>query len=251
MLNKIKDLVNKRAFHVIIITSIIIIVVLLAVFIMLKYSVEGEKNMPFELTKISIISSSEGIDKKEADSKWDFNVDQFNDIYLYIEKNKNYGKTEYINEVIIDDINIDGENLENIKIYKPDDSNEKVTFSNKDENEVNNIKYEGDVEGSIKKLKISNQGGILAFRCSNNNVIEYKSNDDIEIIHDQLLKKSGITQDKLEIKLSFNLTLKLENMKEYQTRISLNLPINGVIEKGKATEEKIDLNEYIFKRIKN
>ena len=52
-------------------------------------------------------------------------------------------------------------------------------------------------------------------------------------------------------KISFNLTLKLENMKEYQTRISLDLPINGVIENGKSSEEKTDLKEYVFKRIKN
>ena len=251
MLSKIKDLVNKRAFHVIIIVLIIFIIVLLAVFIMLRYSVEGETNMPFELTKISIISSSEGIDKKETDSKWDFNINQFNDVYLYIDKNNNYGKTEYIKEVVIDNIDIEGKNLKNIKIYKPDETNENVTFLNKEENEVNNLEYQGETEGNIKKMKISNQGGLIAFRCSNNNVKEYKSNDDMEITHDQLLEKSGITQDELIIKVSFDLTLKLENMKEYQTRISLDLPIDGVIDNGKATEEKTDLKEYVFKRIKN
>ena len=86
MLDKIKNLVNKRAFHVIIMVSIIFILLVFVGFVMLRYSVEGEKNMPFELTKISIISSSEGIDKKETDSKWDFNINQFNDIYLYIDK---------------------------------------------------------------------------------------------------------------------------------------------------------------------
>ena len=251
MLDKIKNLVNKRAFHVIIMVSIIFILLVFVGFVMLRYSVEGEKNMPFELTKISIISSSEGIDKKETDSKWDFNINQFNDIYLYIDKNNNYGKTECISEVVIDNINIEGKNLENIKIYKPDNTNENVTFLNKEENEVNNLKYDGETEGNIKKLKISNQGGLIAFRCSNNNVAEYKSNDDTEITHDQLLKKAGITQNELMTKISFNLTLKLENMKEYQTRISLDLPINGVIENGKSSEEKTDLKEYVFKRIKN
>lgn len=251
MIEKLKNLVNKRFFHTVVIALIIFILLLFVAFVMLEYSVEGEKNMPFELTKIAIISSSEGIDKKETDSKWDFDINQFNDIYLYIEKNNNYGKTEYINEVIIDNIVIESENKENIKIYKPDDSNDNVTFLNKEENEVNDIKYVGEVEGNIKKLQISNQGGLIVFRCSNNNVIEYKSNDDIEIAHDQLLNKTGITEDDLKIKISFNLTLKLEDLKKYKTTISLDLPVDGLIEKGKVAEEITDLNEFVFKRVKN
>ena len=35
---------------------------------MMKYEIEGEKNMPFELKKVTIISSQEGINKENADS---------------------------------------------------------------------------------------------------------------------------------------------------------------------------------------
>ena len=45
---------------VVILTLIITIICLL----MLKYSVEGENNMPFELSQLIVISTAEGIDKE-------------------------------------------------------------------------------------------------------------------------------------------------------------------------------------------
>ena len=54
--------------------------------IILKYNVEGETNMPFTLSKIAIISSSQGIDQEATNTKWNFSVTQNNDLFLYIEK---------------------------------------------------------------------------------------------------------------------------------------------------------------------
>ena len=52
------------------------------------------------------------------------------------------------------------------------------------------------------QLKISNQGGIIAFRYSNDTISEYVSNDE-EINHSELLKKSNITEEDLNAKLNF------------------------------------------------
>ena len=186
------------------VTMIVIVFVILFVLgiIVLKYNVEGETNMPFVLSKISVISSSEGIDKEAVDSKWAFDIYQSNDVFLYIEKNEQYGRTEAIKSVVIDNIQIDSNRKENIKIYKPDSQEEKMIFRNKEENVVQSIEYTGSMESILKQLKISNQGGLIAFRCSNDNLAEYISNDE-EIKHTELLKKAGIKQEDLKTKINY------------------------------------------------
>ena len=206
--------------------------------------------MPFELTKISVISTSEGKDIQSTDTKWAFDVYQSNDIYLYIDKNKNYKKTEAIESIIIDNINIDSQKKDNIKIYKPDSNSENQIFKNIEENVVNKLEYKGTMETGIKHLLISNQGGIIAFRCSNDNLAKYTSNDE-EIKHQELLKKVGIKQEDIDMTLTFDLTIKLAESNQYKTTIKLKLPVEDIIEKGTTSKEITDLKDFIFKRVKN
>ena len=250
MIDKLKKLTKTKSFHICMIMVIIVAILFIVGMLVLRYNVEGETNMPFELSKIAIISSQEGIDDGQTDTRWSFNVHQANDIYLYIDKNENYDKTEVIQSVNIDNIQVEADNTENIKLYKPDAQEEKVIFKYKDEDIVENIEYTGDIESDLKNLKISNQGGIVAFRCSNNDVANYKSNDE-EINHNDLLKKCNIANENLQIKLSFHLTIKLESGKEYQAEIKLELPTGNVVENGNATTEITDLDNIIFKRIHN
>lgn len=250
MIDKLKNLTKTKSFHICMIMVIIVAILFIVGMLVLRYSVEGETNMPFELSKIAIISSQEGIDDGQTDTRWSFNVHQANDIYLYIDKNENYDKTEVIQSINVDNIQVEAYNTENIKLYKPDAQEEKVIFKYKDEDIVENIEYMGDMESDLKNLKISNQGGIVAFRCSNNDVANYKSNDE-EINHNELLKKCNITNEDLQIKLSFHLTIKLESDKEYQAEIKLELPTGNVVENGNASTEITDLDDIIFKRIHN
>ena len=250
MIDKLKNLTKTKSFHICMIMVIIVAILFIVGMLVLRYNVEGETNMPFELSKIAIISSQEGIDDGQTDTRWSFNVHQANDIYLYIDKNENYDKTEVIQSVNIDNIQVEANNTENIKLYKPDAQEEKVIFKYKDEDIVENIEYTGDMESDLKNLKISNQGGIVAFRCSNNDVANYKSNDE-EINHNDLLKKCNIANENLQIKLSFHLTIKLESGKEYQAEIKLELPTGNVVEDGNASTEITDLDNIIFKRIHN
>ena len=250
MIDKLKNLTKTKSFHICMIMVIIVAILFIVGMLVLRYSVEGETNMPFELSKIAIISSQEGIDDGQTDTRWSFNVHQANDIYLYIDKNENYDKTEVIQSINVDNIQVEADNTENIKLYKPYAQEEKVIFKYKDEDIVENIEYTGDMESDLKNLKISNQGGIVAFRCSNNDVANYKSNDE-EINHNELLKKCNITNEDLQIKLSFHLTIKLESGKEYQAEIKLELPTGNVVENGNASTEITDLDNIIFKRIHN
>lgn len=245
-----RGITNKKSFHIVMLIIIITVLICTVGMIILIYNVEGETNMPFTLSKISIISSCEGIDKEAIDSKWAFDVYQSNDIYLYIDKNSNYGKTEIIKNICVDNIQIEAKEKDKIKIYKPDSEEEKVIFKNTEANIVDKLEYTGDVESNLKDLKISNQGGLIAFRCSYDNLAEFKSNDE-QILHTELLKKANIAPDDIKMKLTFDLTIKLEGKKDYKTTISLDLPNENVIEEGVASTEKTDLESFIFKRVQN
>ena len=250
MIKRLKNIANKKYFHTIIICLIIFILLCILGIIILKYNVEGETNMPFELTKISIISSSEGLDVESVETKWAFDVYQSNDIYLYIDKNKNYKKTEAIESIVIDNINVESQKKDNVKIYKPDLENENQIFKNIESNIVNKLEYKGTMESSLKHLLISNQGGIVAFRCSKDNLARYTSNDE-EINHQELLKKAQINQQELDMTLTFDLTIKLAESNQYKTTINLKLPVENVIEQGTASKEITNLKDFIFKRVNN
>lgn len=246
MIRRWKNITNKKYFHIVVVIVMIVLILFVLGIIVLRYHVEGETNMPFELSKIAIISSSEGMDKEVADTKWAFDVCQNNDLFLYITKNEGYGKTEAIKEIVIDNIQIEAKQEDKIKLYKPDEQGEKQIFKTKEEDVVSNLVYSGGMESNLKQLTISNQGGLIAFRCANL-LAEYTSNEE-EINHQELLKKVGATQEDLQAKITFDLTIRLEEGKEYKTTINLQLPTGNVIEEGTTSQEITDLTDFKFKR---
>jgi len=183
--------------------------------------------------------------------KWNLNVNQNNDIYVYIEKNSRYGKTEIIEEVELNNINIKKQNEKGeTKFYSPV-VDEKRMFINSIENEITGITYKGELESNIKEQKISNQGGIVAFRYGINNLSQYISDSDEQIDHSQLLKLTNITKEDLQTKLSFDIVIKLTSGKKYQSTIDLDIPAEEIIEKGTIGKELTNLEDVIFKRIEN
>ena len=250
MIEKFKYLTHKKSFHIVMMITIIAIIFFVVGILILRYNVEGETNMPFDLTKISIISSSDGISKESENSKWKFDLYQYNDLYLYIDKNHEYEVTDLITEVKVADIRVEGENSNKIKIYKPDSVEEQQIFKNKDENIVQEVVYTGGMESNLKKLQISNQGGLVSFRCSYDQLIEYET-DDVEINNQELLLKAGITNEQLQAKLSFDLIISTKSGKEYQTNISLDIPVDDVVGQGTTSKEITDMSDFIFKRTQN
>lgn len=252
MIEKIKKITSKKQFHIIVIILIILFLLFFLALTILRYNVEGEKNMPFLLTKISVISQSIGSDKQVEGMKWAFDVNQTNDIYIYIEKNPNYEEEELIKSITIDSLALEKSPMQGeTKFYKPEVQDVNMMFKNTEENETNNIEYLGDIESDIKNLKISNQGGLVAFRYSINNIAEYTSNEDEQVEHKQLLNKAGVQIENIKSKIKFNLTINLESGKSFQSEIMLDVPLDGVIEEGVVSSEFTDMSGYIFKRIKN
>ncbi len=49
----------------------------------------------------------------------------------------------------------------------------------------------------------------------------------------------------------FDLVIKSEEGKEYKTTINLDLPIDDVVEQGTTSTEITNLDNFIFKRVKN
>ena len=242
---------KQKAFHVVIIIIIIFAILCVGGMLILKYQVEGESNMPFKITKISIVESVEGMENESAGEKWSFGVNQNNDIYIYLEKNSSYGKTEIIDSVEIKNINANKQkNLGELKFYKPV-GDEKRMFINLPENEITDITYSGELESNIKEQKISNQGGIVAFRYGINNLSQYVSETDEQIDHSQLLKLTNITQEDLQTNLTFDIIINLNTGKKYQAPISIDIPTDEIIEKGTVGIDETDLENIIFKRIEN
>lgn len=242
---------KQKAFHVAIIIIIISVILCVGGMLILRYEVEGESNMPFKITKISIIESVEGLENESAGEKWSFRVNENNDIYIYIEKNLSYGKTEIIDSVEIKNINANRpKNLGELKFYRPV-KDEKRMFVNQTENEITDIIYTGELESNIKEQKISNQGGIIAFRYGINNLSQYVSENDELIDHSQLLKLTNITQEDLQTQLTFDIIINLKSGKKYQAPINVDIPTDEIIEKGTVGIDITDLKNIIFKRIEN
>ncbi len=247
----IKEIINNNFFHIGILLFIIIMVIFAVCLVSIKYDVEGETNMPYILSKIAIISSSQGNDKEEKveGNQWNFAIDQDNDIYLYVEKNPEYKEDEK-NKDTIKEIETTKENENGtLNIYKPDVENVNTIFSNVDENIVKNLKYEVAENVDMKEMQITNQGGIMVLRCSNCDIANYIANDE-EINHNELLKKANVSLEDLKINIKFDFSIKLNSGKIYKATIPLELPVEDVIEKGTSSNELTDMSKYVFKRIK-
>lgn len=243
--------INKKILHVIATIIMVVIVAFIIGMLFLRYQVEGETNMPFKISKISIIESVEGIENKDAQEKWSFNVNENNDIYIYIEKNDNYGKTEIIDRVEIGNITISRQSeLGEIKFYKPT-KEEKRMFNNLEENEFTELTYNGDLTSNIKEQKISNQGGIVAFRYAINDIAQYSSEEDEQIDHSHLLKLTNIKNEDIATTLRFDMEIYLKSGKKYQSTIEQEILPEDVIENGTASSENTKLDDIIFKRVEN
>ena len=253
MIEKIRRITNTKIFHLVMVIVIITVILFFSGIIILRYNVEGETNMPFELTKISVISQVDGEEKEvtNANNHFAFNVFENNDIYLYIDKNENYDQEETIKSIIVNNISLEtAPQIGIAKFYHPDAVEVETIFKNSVENECNSVEYVGEVQSDLKNMKISNQGGIVAFRYSIQDITNYETSE-IEIERSKLLSKAQISNESIKSKLKFDLNISLDSGKMFQTTISLKLPIDDVVSSGVTSKEFNDMDSYIFKRIQN
>lgn len=231
--------------------AIIVVVVILAIvgMIMIKYEVEGDKNMPYNLSKIMIVSTAEGVET-EGKNKWNFAVYQNNDLYFYIDKNNEYkGNDTYIEKVRIENIQITkAPKVGEIKSYMPNSTEGRLYSYDKSYIIEEKLEYNGAGKSNSQMLEIGSQGGNALIRFSNTNLGAYSSDNDKEIIHDgTLLKKLELTQEDINFTVSFDFIIEVQNHK-YKANIQLDLPYGNIVENGTESVEKVDMSDIIFKR---
>lgn len=238
---------HSKAIHISILILVIFIICAVAAIIMLKYQVEGEKNPPFSITDFMLVSSAEG-ESINGESKWNFSLNQYNDIYIVIKKNENYKKKEIIKTISIENMQIiQRPKLGKITFYRPAAEGlykmeEEYTIKEK-------IEYKGGKESNIKDLQIANQGGVLLFRVANQGIMDYSSEED-EVIHDgTLLTKAGIGIEEINAEISLDMIIETGSGVKYKATIVQKIPVGNLLEEGKGSIEKTDLTDVIFKRI--
>lgn len=240
---------KKQTIKLCIAVTVVAIIILLVIIAMVRYEVEGDKNMPFNLSKIIVVSTAEGTETK-GKKKWNFEVYQNNDIYFYIDKNENYnGNEKSIKSVKIENINITKAPVKGeVKTYMPNSVDGRL-FSYDEEYLVDGkLEYRGAAESNTKTLEIGNNGGSALIRFSNTGLGQYSSDKDKEIVHDgTLLKKIKVTEEETKFDVSFDLVITVDNC-SYRANITLQMPCGNVIEEGTCSIERADFSDLVFKR---
>ena len=197
-----KNLVKRCLFLV-----VLAVIFLFVILIMARYEEEGEKQIPFNIAKMLIVSSVNGVQNTESEHVWDIEVSQVNDIYVYIERNKNEDET--IKEIVFENFKTYPEDMSNIKIYRPTGELEKLYLYSTEDYKEKSIAFLGTVKDDMKNLEIANIGGMCGFRLSNENLGKFVSDEETEeIIYDgRLLEKIGISNENVKLKLAFDIII--------------------------------------------
>lgn len=229
--------------------SVLCILIMIVISIMVRYDVEGEKELPFSISKILLVSTVDGQRVDDTENIWNINVTQVNDVFMYIDKTSD-------DETSIKSIKLENFTINNapqkgeIELYRPTGELSNL-YSQSEQNYIDySITYLGGVIDDMKSLEIANQGGVLGFRFAVTNIGSYVSNENTEIIYDgRLLTNLGITEEEVKFDVSFDITIETDDNITYRGRTSLDMPVSGFIEQGSASLEITDFSDVIFKRI--
>ena len=240
---------KKRIVHIYIVFFIVLILLLIAGFFMIKYSVEGEKNLPFNLKKINIISTAESEIEQDDAQNWHAGILQENDIFIVLEKNADYKKEDTIKSVKLENFNIEKNNEKmQIKMYRPQNNDFEYLYSDEFKFE-DSIQFEGAIDTNLETLQINNQGATIGFSIAVDNLGEYKFSLNEKVPSDgKLLAKAGLKTEEIEFKVSFDLIIETGTGNKFKTNITVNLPTGDILTEGVSTYEDTELKDIIFKR---
>lgn len=242
---------KKRVLRKYVFIAFLLIITAVVILLMIKYNVEGEKNMPFKLSKIVVQSTIDTKNREGTGNLWDLELTQNNDVYIYIEKNKEVESENQIKSIKIKRITpVVKPAKGKISVLLPTSNKVNKIFSNSTENYLNKtIEYNANTSDNLERQEICQDGGMMAFRISNQNIGEYVSNEDTEIKYDKsLLEKAGIDEKELKFTVEIDLVMELAEDEKYKGTISLDLPTDTFENKGTITTEITDTSKIIFKR---
>lgn len=240
---------KKRVIHAFVIIFILIMIILISLLLMFKYQVEGETNLPFDIKKINIVSTAESDLFQDEEGIWHAEILQKNDVFFTIEKNSNYKKEDAIKRISFENFQVTKAN-ENmvVEIYKPTAS--VSTYNYSDEYKIqNSLEYTGGQSTNTETLQINNQGGVIGFSITSDNLGEYIFSENEKLPSDgRLLAKAGVASENIEFTVSFDLIIETESEHKFKSNIVLDLPTGNILEEGVGSLEDTQLTNVIFKR---
>lgn len=227
----------------------IAIILMIVISIIIKYDVEGEKRLPFSISKILLVSTVDGHVVDDPANIWNIGVTQVNDVFMYI--NKTIEGDTTIKEIKFENFNVNKTQQKGkVKLLRPTGELSNL-YTHSEQDYLNeSITYTGGVIDDMKSLEIANNGGILGFRFSIEDLGSYVSNENQEIIYDgRLLSNLGIGIEEIKFNVSFDIIITTSNNVSYKGTIKLDMPVDTVIEEGSSNLEITDFNDVVFKRI--
>ena len=229
--------------------TIICILLMIVFSIMIKYGVEGEKELPFSINKILLVSTVDGDIVEDTENLWNIDVTQVNDVYMYIQKNNKEEVT--ISSITLNNFVVNQKNQKGkLKLLRPTGELSNLYSLSQQDYLTEGITYLGGSVDDMKSLEIGNTGGILGFRMSITELGSYISNEDSEIIYDgRLLSNLGITENELKFEVSFDVIIETSDEVKYKGTIFLKMPVKDFIKKGSENLEITDFENLVFKRI--
>lgn len=250
-------MVNKKVQRIKLIVAIIVVVLIgVAIGIhMYLYNKNGEKNMPFQVSEIIIVSTARRYEGEAAapiednGSIWNFQLIQNND--MYIEVKNNARENEKIKNIKISNFEIkQNPNKGSIKVFMPN-SVDGARYTYTDEFEVkDSLTYTGAEGNSYKDLRINKNGGKLSISFANKDLGNYSSGEDTEVTFDgRMLAKMGYTDEDLKFKIAFDITIELEDGRAYVGRIETDVNCEGLVENGTSQIDITDFSNVVFKRV--
>ena len=227
----------------------IIIILMIVVSIILKYEVEGEKTLPYRLSKIFVISTVEGTPVDDGQNIWNIGIKQVNDLYFYLDKNSSTEET--IKQIKLENFQVvQAPQKGDLAIYRPTGELSNL-YTHSEQNYLSeSLTYTGAKVDDLKTLEIGNQGGVIACRMALNNLGTYISNETTEITYDgTLLTNVGVNMEEIKFGLNFDILIETNKNVVYKGTISLELPAEDVITKGSSNFEITDFEDIVFKRL--
>ncbi len=241
---------KERIFKKCLFAAFLVILFTIVISIMIKYDVEGEKELPFSISKILIISTVDGKLNEDTQNIWNIGITQVNDLYMYIDKTIE-DNDQTIKEIKIENFVVTkSPNKGKLKVLRPTGEIANLYTHSYQDYLNDKIVYTGGVIDDLKSLEISNNGGILGFRVAVEELGNYISNEDEEITYDgKLLSNLGVSVSEITFDMSFDIIITTSENISFKGTINLNMPIDTVIEEGSSSKEITDFSNVVFKRI--
>ena len=227
--------------------AFLLIAICVSILLMVKYNVEGEKNLPFVLKEIAIRSTIYA-QSKNNENILESSVEQDNDIFITFDDNEKIDRK--VERIKIQNIRIDKtRDIGTLKILKPT-SNEKLNyFQNSSEDYTGKVlEYTANTVDNPEKQEFCQDGGTITFRISNQDLGTYILTEEGVQYNENLLEQLGTSSEEIKLKVAFDIILEVSQNERYKGTVKLQLPPQNFAKNGIVTQSITNFEDVIFKR---